>query len=259
MANPAGHHQDASSSAAAVASTSSPSLNANGVGSASASDGPRLKHNPGISLDWTPEEQAILEDGLSKYVSLNSVVKYAKIAVQLNNKTVRDVAMRCRWMTKKESSKRRKEEHNSSKKSKDKKEKVADASAKSSQISAHPNVPPYAPAPLPVDNDDGIPCKAIGGPTGELLEQNAQAFNQISANLSAFKIQDNVTLFCQTRDNILKIMNDITDYPEIMKQMPPLPVKAGNLGKTFGRVRRNLQNPRPFCIGCDSLSPPAAG
>ncbi|KAI4378768.1 hypothetical protein MLD38_016202 [Melastoma candidum] len=225
MANPAGNHPDASSASAAAANTSS-SAALNGNGTATVPEGPQLKHNPGISLDWTSEEQATLEEGLVKYASLNSLVKYAKIAVQLNNKTVRDVAMRCRWMTKKESSKRRKDEHNLSKKSKDKKEKVADGSAKSSQFAARPNVPPYPPPALPADNDDGISCKAIGGPTGELLEQNSQVFNQISANLSAFKIQDNINLFCQTRDNILKIMNDICDQPEIMKQMPPLPVKV---------------------------------
>lgn len=28
----------------------------------------------------------------------SNIVRYAKIAVQLNNKTVRDVALRCRWM-----------------------------------------------------------------------------------------------------------------------------------------------------------------
>lgn len=30
---------------------------------------------------------------------------------------------------------------------------------------------------------------AIGGVTGELLEQNAQALNQISANLQAFQVE----------------------------------------------------------------------
>ncbi|PKI63813.1 hypothetical protein CRG98_015797 [Punica granatum] len=145
--------------------------------------------------------------------------------MQLKNKTVRDVALRVRWMTKKENSKRRKEEH-SLRKSKEKKERVNDSSAKSTPFAARPNVPAYAPPMIPMDNDDGISYKAIGGPTGELLEQNAQAFNQISANLAAFQIQENINLFCQTRDNILKIMNDLSDQPEIMKQMPPLPVKV---------------------------------
>ncbi|XP_017974957.1 PREDICTED: uncharacterized protein LOC18602424 isoform X3 [Theobroma cacao] len=148
--------------------------------------------------------------------------------MQLQNKTVRDVALRCRWMTKKENSKRRKEEHNLARKSKDKKERVADPSTKPAHFAARPNVPPYAPPMIPMDYDDGIPYKAIGGATGELLERNAQAFNQISANLAAFQIQENVGLLCQTRDNIFKIMNDLNDMPDIMKQMPPLPVKVND-------------------------------
>lgn len=30
--------------------------------------GQGLKHDPGISLDWTPEEQSILDEGLNTYV-----------------------------------------------------------------------------------------------------------------------------------------------------------------------------------------------
>ncbi|CAL0324060.1 unnamed protein product [Lupinus luteus] len=185
-----------------------------------------MKHNPGISLDWNTEEQAIVEEGLAKYASASNIVRYAKIALQLQNKTVRDVALRVRWMNKKENSKRRKDDHNLTRKSKDKKERVSDPAAKPSPFAARSNVPSYAPLPMiAMDNDDGISYTAIGGSTGELLEQNAQALNQISANLSAFHIQENLNLFCQTRDNILKIMNDFSDSPEVMKQMPSIPAK----------------------------------
>uniref|UniRef100_A0A453CB16 Uncharacterized protein n=2 Tax=Aegilops tauschii TaxID=37682 RepID=A0A453CB16_AEGTS len=68
-----------------------------------------------------PEEQAILDELLVKYASDAPVIRYAKIAMKLPEKTVRDVALRCRWMSKKESGKRKKEDHSSSKKSKDKK------------------------------------------------------------------------------------------------------------------------------------------
>ncbi|MED6144675.1 hypothetical protein PIB30_017776 [Stylosanthes scabra] len=219
MANPSGNHQEQTH----VSSSLNGNNNPEASGSALA-----MKHNPGISLDWTSEEQAILEDGLTKYASETNIVRYAKIALQLQTKTVRDVALRVRWMNKKENSKRRKDDHNLTRKSKDKKERVSDAAAKSSHFPARSNVPPYAPPMITMDNDDGIPCTAIGGPTGELLEQNAQALNQISANLSSFLIQDNINLFCQTRDNILKIMNELNDSPEVMKQMPPLPVKVND-------------------------------
>ncbi|RZR78513.1 hypothetical protein BHM03_00003908 [Ensete ventricosum] len=177
-----------------------------------------LKHNPGLSIEWAAEEQAILEEGLSKYfgvcldcryASESIIVRYAKIAIQLRDKTVRDVALRCRWLTfyflsqKKENSKRRKEDHNLTRKNKDKKliecdnslsinecvifslqERVTETSAKSSgHLGTRPNVLPYTPPMLPVDDDD-ISYKGF-----------------------------------------LSCVFSLNDMPEIMKQMPPLPVK----------------------------------
>ncbi|XP_010551990.1 PREDICTED: uncharacterized protein LOC104822454 [Tarenaya hassleriana] len=246
-ANPSEGNRGGSSAVAAAAQkvSSSSAATANGAAADSANNGENsgrssggaaaadtsptitaLRHNPGISVDWTTEEQALLEDLLAKHTSESTILRYAKIAMQLKDKTVRDVALRCRWMTKKENGKRRKEDH-SSRKGKDRKEKVTDSSAKSSShLNVHTNGPSsYAPPMVPMDIDDGIPCKAIGGVTGELLEQNAQMFNQISANFSAFQIHENISLFCKTRDNILVILNDLSDMPEVMKQMPPLPVK----------------------------------
>ncbi|PIA25810.1 hypothetical protein AQUCO_10800051v1 [Aquilegia coerulea] len=172
-----------------------------------------MKHNPGLSVKWTPEEQSILDDGFTK------------------------------WMTKKESGKRRKEDV--SRKNKDKKEKVIDPSAKSSaHLAVRPNVPSYAPPVIPLDNDDGISFKAIGGPTGHLLEQNAQIFDQISANFATLQIHENINLFCQTRDNILTIMNDLNDMPGIMKQMPALPVKVNEelAHSILPRTTRQMQS-----------------
>ncbi|KAL3625777.1 hypothetical protein CASFOL_030306 [Castilleja foliolosa] len=182
-----------------------------------------LRHNPGLSLDWTPEEQSTLEDLLTKYASETNIVRYSKISQALKDKTVRDVALRCRWMNKKENGKRRKDDHNS-RKNKDKKEKAIDTLAKSSQVANRLNGPPYVQSMM-MDSDDGISYDAIGGATGQLLEQNGHALDQISANFSSFKIHENIDLFCQARNNILSILNDFNDLPEIMKQMPPLPVK----------------------------------
>ncbi|KAH9323416.1 hypothetical protein KI387_018055, partial [Taxus chinensis] len=64
----------------------------------------------------------------------------------------------------------------------------------------------------------------IGGVTGHLLEQNARAFEQITTNLAAYRILENINLFCRARDNIFAILNDMKDMPGIMSQMPPLPV-----------------------------------
>ncbi|KAG8067761.1 hypothetical protein GUJ93_ZPchr0005g14779 [Zizania palustris] len=120
------------------------------------------------------------------------VVRYAKIAMTLPDKTVRDVALRCRWMA----------------------EKASDSSTKGpSHLVSRPNAPPspYSLPVLPMDDDD-VSYKTIGGSTGQLLEHNAQ-------------VQENIPLLCQTRDNILAVLKEICDVPEIMKQMPPLPVK----------------------------------
>ncbi|PPR81222.1 hypothetical protein GOBAR_AA39493 [Gossypium barbadense] len=170
---------------------------------------PGLKHNPGISMDWTLEEQVILENGLQKYALEPSVTRYAKIALDLQNKTVRDVALRCKWMT----------------------ERVY-PSGNHTHFAAQPNLPPYPTPMIPVDFND-----AIGGVTGELLEQNAQALNRISENIAAlqpwwiltelvsftlFQLQENIGLFCQTRENILKIINVLNDTPDAMRQMPQL-------------------------------------
>ncbi|XP_010524636.1 PREDICTED: uncharacterized protein LOC104802640 [Tarenaya hassleriana] len=241
-ANPSGSNQEGSSaavdkvSASSAAATNGAAVNStnnggkSGGGAAAVDNSPTitaLRHNPGISVDWSPEEQSLLEDLLAKYASESTIVRCAKIAMQLKDKTVRDVALRCRWMTKKENGKRRKDDH-SSRKSKDRKEKATDSSAKSSShLNANPNGPSsYAPPMMPVDTDDGISYQAIGGAAGELLEQNSQMFSQISVNFSSFQMHENVNLFCKTRDNILAILNDLNDMPEVMKQMPPLPVKV---------------------------------
>ncbi|CAN1194450.1 hypothetical protein LINPERPRIM_LOCUS8321 [Linum perenne] len=244
MANPSGtqlqhRNQDAPASTNNNDSSSSPNPPNGNRESSISTTAAALKHNPGISNEWTAEEQSILEDGLSKFASESNISRYAKIAQQLQGKTVRDVALRCRWMTKKEFSKRRKDE-NTVRKSKDKKEKLTDASTKPSSTIARPNAPPYASTVVPIDCDDGISFKAIGGVSGDLLEENEQALSQITSNLSTMQIQENINLLCRTRDNFLRIMNKYTlseltlllllmevhfnDVPEIMKQMPALPV-----------------------------------
>ncbi|XP_021752216.1 uncharacterized protein LOC110717760 [Chenopodium quinoa] len=227
-ANPSGnqHHQEQSSfnGGGPAASTSNGN---SGPGHDNSGTGSAMKHNPGIATDWTAEEQAILENGLTRYASVSSIIRYAKVAMDLPNKTVRDVALRARWMNKKEMSKRRKDDH--SRKNKDKREKVTESSSKSSQLHAsRPGGHTYPVPAVPLDDEDGISYKAIGGHVGELLEQNKQFFQQISANFSSYQIQENISLFRQAYDNIKKLLNNngnVDDTPEIMRQMPQLPVK----------------------------------
>ncbi|KAL2506251.1 Protein of unknown function (DUF3755) [Abeliophyllum distichum] len=183
---------------------------------------PTFQHQQTIAMDWTPDEQAILEEGLAKYASESNIIRYAKIAVQLKNKTVRDVALRCRWMTKKEISKRRKEDLNTTRKSKDKKEKFIDPLAKSSRLAAQPGLP-HASGMVNNNNGDSISYNGIDGVTRQLLQQNAWAFEQISANFNTHQLHDNITLLCQARDNLFTILNSLNNMAPTMKKMPPLP------------------------------------
>ncbi|CAH8356466.1 unnamed protein product [Eruca vesicaria subsp. sativa] len=79
--------------------------------------------------------------------------------------------------------------------------KTSDSSTKStSHLNVHPNGPSYAPPMMPLDTDDGISYKG--------------------------SIHEYVNSLCKASDNILAILNDLNDLPEVMKQMPPLPVKV---------------------------------
>uniref|UniRef100_A0A7N0ULC7 Uncharacterized protein n=1 Tax=Kalanchoe fedtschenkoi TaxID=63787 RepID=A0A7N0ULC7_KALFE len=48
------------------------------------------------------------------------------------------------------------------------------------------------------------------------LQQNLDAFDQISANISTYKFQENIELFCHARNNITTVLNE-------MRQLPGLP------------------------------------
>lgn len=190
-------------------------------------DNPRpllqLLHDIGPDLEWSSSEQAILTENLTKFSNESSnMSKYLKIAALLPDKTVRDVALRCHWLSKNEDAKRKAEEL-ASKTSNDHK-----AFAKQSVV------PMYTVPPPPMDTDDGISfeglrlCQAIGGTTGKLLEVNSQAILKIRANLAASQAQENTDLLVQVRDNIHAILNGMMSMPGIMSQMPPLPVKLNS-------------------------------
>lgn len=87
-ANPSGNNQEGSSAAAQKVSSSSAAAATNGGGVNSVDNGgtavdnnssqqtiSALRHNPGISTDWTHEEQSLLEDLLAKYLSLSLYVQ----------------------------------------------------------------------------------------------------------------------------------------------------------------------------------------
>jgi hypothetical protein len=192
---------------------------------AAAADGrSQLLHDTGLDLEWSPSEQSVLNDGLAQFSNEpSSMSKYIKIAALLPEKTVRDVALRCHWLSKNEDAKRKGEELAA---------KNSDQKGFSKQ--GQSAVPMYTVPPPPMDTDDGISfeglrlCQAIGGTTGKLLEVNSQAILKIRANLAASQAQENTDLLVQVRDNIYAILNGMMSMPGIMSQMPPLPVQLNS-------------------------------
>ncbi|KAF9624062.1 hypothetical protein IFM89_007760 [Coptis chinensis] len=228
--------------------------------------------HPGFAVEWSVDEQAKLEEGLAMYINEPNMMRYVKIAASLSNKTVRDVALRCRWMTN-ESGKRRKQEHHPGKKMKDKKETLLESSLKPNLSTIQPlNMASYSLMMHHLDPNNPISSEApaISDTSRHLLEENAKVFNQITSNFATFKvntsevnlfsssvltfvaaekppwrlehqlrdflmqIQDNIDLFCRTRKNITDILKEMREVPGIMSQMPPLPVSINEeLADTF--------------------------
>lgn len=181
---------------------------------------PGLKHDTGLAVEWTVEELYKLEEGLIKYANEPRIMKYIKIAASLRDKNVRDVALRCRWITRK---RRKPEDYSLGKKVKDRKDNLAEMSSMSSASASLMRLAPYSLSTNHHGHGDVLPSGALLG-TRRLLEENNQALNKISANLSTFMLQDNVDLFFQTKNNLTVILNKMKNMPGIMSQMPPLPV-----------------------------------
>ncbi|KAM7484806.1 hypothetical protein LguiA_000815 [Lonicera macranthoides] len=180
---------------------------------------PGLNQDTGLSAEWSAEEQYKLEEGLAKYADEPSMMRYIKIAATLNDKTVRDVTMRCRWMTRK---RRKQEDHNPGKKLR--KDKLLKSSSKTNTFSSSPmNMAAYSLITNHRNQSVHMSCEAMKG-TKHLLEHNNQVLGQISSNLSMLKLQDNIDLFSLSRNNIIAILNHMRETPGIMSQMPPLPL-----------------------------------
>jgi hypothetical protein len=102
---------------------------------------PGMKIDTSLAVEWSVEEQYKLEEGLVKYADEPSIMRYIKIAALLRDKTVRDVALRCRWMTRK---RRKQDDRHPGYKGKDRKDKYVESSSKINAFSASPsNMAPY--------------------------------------------------------------------------------------------------------------------
>ncbi|KAK4479669.1 hypothetical protein RD792_015198 [Penstemon davidsonii] len=182
---------------------------------------PGLKHDTGLAVEWSVEEQYKLEEGLAKYANEPNIIRYIKIAALLHDKTVRDVALRCRWMTRK---RRKQDDQILGKKVKDRKDKMESFLKNNMSSASSVNVPAYSLTANHHEESDCMRSGVLNCSAGHLLEENNQAFGQISANLSTLKLQENIDLFFRTRNNLDTILNDMRNMPGIMSRMPPLPV-----------------------------------
>uniref|UniRef100_A0A7C8ZBD1 Myb-like domain-containing protein n=1 Tax=Opuntia streptacantha TaxID=393608 RepID=A0A7C8ZBD1_OPUST len=210
-----------------IISASSPSTTAAGSSSGALllNSVPGLKHDAELAVEWTEEEQYKLEEGLVKFKDEPNIMRYIKIAATLRDKTVRDVALRCRWMMRK---RRKQEESYLGRKGNYRKDKFVEASSNTSLPSA--SLPSTAACSFPtnqMDHNQRVKCQVLSSKAKHLLEQNLQAFDQISNNLSSLKLQDNINLFCRTRDNINNInalLNDMKQCSGKLNQMQELPI-----------------------------------
>ncbi|MBA0842808.1 hypothetical protein Goarm_002612 [Gossypium armourianum] len=207
-------------------STTSPALIQPGNPSGSSLDSVAgFQHDMGFATEWSTEEQYILKDGLEKYKEEPNIMKYIKIAAVLPDKTVRDVALRCRWMQRK---RRKPEELNAGKKVNNRKDKQVESSSTMNMPTALPQN--MAASPFMMHHLDQIkrkPSEGISVTTiMHLLKQNAQVLSQIASNLSLYKLQDNIDLFCHARNNITAVLKDMADMPGLMSRMLPLPVSV---------------------------------
>ncbi|KQK00437.1 uncharacterized protein LOC100845515 isoform X2 [Brachypodium distachyon] len=195
-----------------------------------------LKYGGPMAVEWSYPELQMLNDGLHKYANEPGIMKYIKIAAMLPEKTVRDVAMRCQWIAKKENTRRRKtEEHYHGKRIKDRKEKMAESSLWTTN---HPVQTDIRGSSIPSASD-------IDRAMLNILEENAQLLNQIEANILTSQAQNNIDLFHRTRRNINDLLQSMSQIPGIMSKMPQLPVSVDeklasyllpgvNLGQVLG-------------------------
>ncbi|KAJ3680249.1 hypothetical protein LUZ60_016527 [Juncus effusus] len=191
-----------------------------------------LNYDSSISVNWSPYELAVLRDGLSRHGLEPNIMKYIKIASRLPQKTVRDVAMRCQWMTRKESSKRRKSEEYYAG-LQDNKEIVADSSLWASNCALQSE---NATSPSFIVNNanqnNQISCGGIDNVMQQVLEENKQLLAQIKSNIETFQTQNNIPLMERTRKNITLMLQCTSQMPA-MSRMPSLPVSLDEKNTSY--------------------------
>uniref|UniRef100_A0A7N0UMR0 Uncharacterized protein n=1 Tax=Kalanchoe fedtschenkoi TaxID=63787 RepID=A0A7N0UMR0_KALFE len=212
------------------------------AGTSSGSLGPDtlgLKHDTGLAVEWSVEEQYTLEKSLDIYKNEPSIMRYIKIAATLPDKTVRDVALRCRWMARK---RRKQEEHYSGKKITNRKDKLVESCPNPSLSSAqHFNMLTHSPMMHEFGQSGLAQSEASCDTVKHFLQQNLDAFDQISANLSTYKFQENIELFFRARNNITAVLNEMRQLPGLPNF--PISINEDLMNCLLPDINQHLQTP----------------
>ncbi|GAB2285037.1 hypothetical protein Dimus_019493 [Dionaea muscipula] len=177
------------------------------------------------AVEWSAAEQQMLQEGLVKYADEPNIVKYIKIAANLRDKTVREVALRCQWMMQ-QGNRRRQEEFHHVRKPTCRKDKLAESQSTSNLPPAIHDAAGYSYPAFQTGKNEGA-CGALSATATQLLDQNSRVLEQIDANLSCNKLQDNVNLFECSRKYIEEIKTILKKMPGGGSQLPELPPLLG--------------------------------
>ncbi|KAJ4746974.1 histone H2A deubiquitinase (DUF3755) [Rhynchospora pubera] len=195
------------------------------MGNSSGLDQLHLKYGSSISVEWSQQELAILRDGLARHGNEQSILKYIKIAARLPEKTVRDVAMRCQWMMRRDSAKRRKaEEYYTRRKMKDAKDLAVESTLWAMNYPENVASPSFVGNNTKYSNQFSCGESEIDCAMRQVLEENHQLLSQIASNIEKSQTQSNIELFNRTHKNINIMLQSIIQMPGAMSNMPPLPV-----------------------------------
>lgn len=178
---------------------------------------PLIAQKWGISLDWSDEEQRSLEALMLRYTPerMDPVQRYVRIAAALPRKSVRDVALRIRWMNQQNMNQRPQELGN--------RVQVHGQGMRGpgGVMAMNPNHHIVTPPLLPLQGDGS---QTVDGPIAYLLDANLSILNQFRTNMASFKVHENTQLLVQFRDNILQILHAMDSMGGVMASLPPLPV-----------------------------------
>ncbi|XP_052166581.1 uncharacterized protein LOC127783362 isoform X1 [Oryza glaberrima] len=196
--------------------------------SSSSSDFRNYKFVTCSPADWPHHDLAILNDGLLRYAHEPNIIKYTKIAAMLPTRTIRDVALRCRWTKDNESRRGKLDQVYTGKMIRGLKDNMVSSTlAANIQIQNPNNMVPFS-ISMHYQGQNSLLHKeavpVLDSATQHLLEENNQLLSQIAENIETFKMVENMDLFLRTNNNIRTVLKRMSETPGIMGQMPPLPV-----------------------------------